>query len=262
MKYSFDDLVKILEMLRSENGCPWDKAQNTRSLLPYLIEESYEFIDAAQKGSYENMQEELGDVLLQVVFHAEVCKEKGIFNIQDVIQGICEKMVRRHPHVFGNAVATDSSAVSKQWEAIKAEEKAKTGNVVQSAMDKVPKGLPSLFRAQELQRRAAKSGFDWQHAKDSIEKVLEEFREFAEEKQVAPFPSKERLEEELGDIIFSLTNYARHCGLNVDTALARSNAKFEKRFRTMENMARNQELKKLPDSELLSLWKKAKECLE
>ena len=257
MKYSFDDLVNILKTLRSEHGCPWDKAQNVSTLLPYLIEETYEYIEAAQNSDIKHMQEELGDVLLQVVFHAQVCKEEGAFDINDVIQGISEKMIRRHPHVFGNANAEDSSAVRKQWDEIKAEENK--GRLKDpSAMAKVPKGFPPLSKAQELQRRATKVGFDWKHAEDSFEKVVEEFKEFEKERQATDFPDKNRLEEEFGDILFSLINYGRHCGLNAALALSKANNKFEKRFRKMEVLAETSNLKDKTETEVLSLWEKAK----
>lgn len=259
MKYTFSDLVDILKTLRSEQGCPWDKAQDTRSLLPYLIEETYEYIDAAQKGEKEHMQEELGDVLLQIVFHAQICKEEGAFDIDGVVQGIVEKMIRRHPHVFGSTTAEDADAVHKQWEAIKAKEKNNL-KFSDSSMDKVPKGLPPLSRAQELQRRAAKVGFDWHDSKDSIDKVHEEFMEFAKEKQVLSSVSQERLEEEFGDILFSLINYGRHCGLNAATALASANGKFETRFRKMEEISSRKDFKGMEDSALLELWQKAKGC--
>ena len=183
--------------------------------------------------------------------------KEGAFDINDVIQGISEKMIRRHPHVFGNANAEDSSAVRKQWDEIKAEENK--GQLKDpSAMAKVPKGFPPLSKAQELQRRATKVGFDWKHAEDSFEKVVEEFKEFEKERQATDFPDKNRLEEEFGDILFSLINYGRHCGLNAALALSKANNKFEKRFRKMEVLAETSNFKDKTETEVLSLWEKAK----
>ena len=161
MKYTFKDLVDIMARLRSENGCPWDRQQTTHSLLPYLVEESCEFIDAAQDGDKEHMCEELGDVLFQVVFHSQVCKEQGDFTIDDVIQGLCEKMVRRHPHVFGDAKVDTANDVSRRWERIKAQEKNNLKHAGESIMDKVSKSMPTLARSQDIIRRVAKVGFDW-----------------------------------------------------------------------------------------------------
>ena len=255
MKYTFTDLLKIMETLRSENGCPWDKEQNTYSLLPYLIEETHEFIDAAQEKDTEHMCEELGDVLFQVVFHSQVTKEQGLFDIEDVIHGVSEKMIRRHPHVFGNTHVNTSGEVLKRWEEIKATENANKQEK-KSAMDKVCKSFESLARAEELQRRAAKVGFDWKKDSDSFEKVEEEFKEFFAE---ATTKNKEKQEEEFGDILFSLINAARHLNLNVSTALSKANSKFEKRFRKMETLANGETLKTKTDSELLKLWKQAKD---
>jgi len=218
-----------MQRLRSAGGCPWDREQTFNSLLPYLLEESYEYIDAVQSGNAKLMAEELGDVLLQVVFHAQIAKEEGKFTIDDVIKEICEKMIRRHPHVFGNENLETSNQVLKKWEEIKASEK---GEKPKSAMDKVPRSMVALSRAQELSRRAAKVGFDWDNPKPVLEKVKEEIGEFEAEEN-----GSLEAEEEFGDILFALVNLARHKGINAETALARANAKFEKRFRQVEIMA-------------------------
>ena len=197
--------------LRSPEGCPWDKQQTHQSLLPYLVEESHEYIDAAQANDKAHMAEELGDVLFQVVFHSQVAKENGDFSIDDVVQGICEKMIRRHPHVFGDAKVDDSKGVVRQWERIKAQEKNNLKMQGKSAMDKVSKSLPTLARAQELQRRAAKVSFDWTEAEPVFNKAVEEFSEFRAEMQAASPENRnvERMEDEFGDIMFSLVN---ECG--------------------------------------------------
>ena len=239
MKYTFKDLVDIMARLRSENGCPWDRQQTTHSLLPYLVEESCEFIDAAQDGDKEHMCEELGDVLFQVVFHSQVCKEQGDFTIDDVIQGLCEKMVRRHPHVFGDAKVDTANDVSRRWERIKAQEKNNLKHAGESIMDKVSKSMPTLARSQDIIRRVAKVGFDWGEAAPVFDKAQE---------------------EEFGDIMFSLVNVARHCGFNANIALQRANNKFEKRFREVERRVKEQgkEIKDVGLEGLQELWKQAK----
>ena len=262
MKYEFEDLVGILKRLRAENGCPWDREQDTHSLLPYLVEESSEFIDAAMEGDKAHMCEELGDVLLQVVFHAQVCREEGSFTIDDVVQGICEKMVRRHPHVFGDAHVDTASDVSRRWEKIKAQEATHLKDAGKSVMDKVGKSMPTLARTQDIIRRVAKVGFDWGEAAPVFDKAQEEFSEFREEmRKVSPDDKNiDRLEDEFGDIMFSLVNVARHCGFNADVALRRANAKFEKRFREVERLAAEQgkPLKDIGLEGLQQLWRKAK----
>lgn len=264
MKYSFADLVDIMKRLRAPNGCPWDREQDTRSLLPYLIEESSEFIDAAQAGDKPHMCEELGDVLLQVVFHAEVAREQGDFTIDDVVNSVSEKMVRRHPHVFGNASVSGSGEVLVQWEKIKANEKNNIALKGKSAMDKVARSLPSVARAQEMSRRAAKEGFDWKSDPPVFEKVKEEYGEFLAEynKASKENPNKDRMEEEFGDLLFALASLARHAGINADTALTRACSKFDGRFRKVEMLANEKfpgkELKALSEGDLIALWKQAK----
>ena len=266
MKYKFEDLVDILKRLRAEDGCPWDRAQDTHTLLPYLVEESSEFIDAALDEDKAHMCEELGDVLLQVVFHSQVCKESGDFNIDDVVQGICEKMVRRHPHVFGDAHVDTASDVSRRWEKIKAQEAPHRNDANKSVMDKVSKSMPTLARTQDIIRRVAKVGFDWGEPGPVFEKAQEEFNEFrAEMEKISPEDANiDHLEEEFGDIMFSLVNVARHCGFNADVALRRANAKFDKRFREVERLAQGEgkPLKDIGLEGLQKLWKKAKSNLE
>ncbi|MDR2593199.1 MAG: nucleoside triphosphate pyrophosphohydrolase [Fibromonadaceae bacterium] len=246
---TFKNLLEIMQRLRSADGCPWDREQNFNSLLPYLLEESYEYIDAVQSENLKNMVEELGDVLLQVVFHSQIAEEEGKFTIDDVIGGICEKMIRRHPHVFGSETLGTSKEVLKKWEEIKSEEKKEKPA---SAMDKVPRSMVALSRAQELSRRAAKVGFDWDNPKPVLEKVKEEIGEFEAEEA-----GSLNAEEEFGDILFALINLARHKGINAETALARANAKFEKRFRQVEIMAGGSP-QNFTLEELDKFWEKAK----
>jgi MazG family protein len=246
---TFKRLLEIMQRLRSTEGCPWDREQNFNSLLPYLLEESYEYIDAVQSENAKNMVEELGDVLLQVVFHAQIAKEEGKFTIDDVVNGICEKMIRRHPHVFGQENLGTSKEVLKKWEEIKTQEKEEKPK---SAMDKVPRSMVALSRAQELSRRAAKVGFDWDNPKPVLEKVKEEIGEFEAEEA-----GSLKAEEEFGDILFALVNLARHKGINAETSLARANAKFEKRFRQVEIMAEGKP-QNFTLQELDKFWEKAK----
>lgn len=271
MKYSFEDLVKIMATLRSPEGCPWDRQQTHQSLLPYLVEESHEYIDAAQANDKVHMAEELGDVLFQVVFHSQVAKENNDFSIDDVVQGICEKMIRRHPHVFGDVKVenekefldtSNPNGLRSRWERIKAAEKNNLQMAGKSAMDKVSKSMPTLARAQEIQRRAAKVGFDWIEAEPVFNKAVEEFTEFRAEMQAATEENKnvDRMEDEFGDILFSLVNVARHCGFNAALALERANSKFEKRFRIVEELARaeGKEMKEETPERLQELWREAK----
>jgi MazG family protein len=202
-----------------------------------------------QSGNAKLMAEELGDVLLQVVFHAQIAKEEGRFTIDDVIKAICEKMVRRHPHVFGNENLGTSKEVLKKWEEIKNSEKEE---MPKSAMDKVPHSMVALSRAQELSRRAAKVGFDWSDSAPVLEKVKEEIAEFESEKN-----GSLEAEEEFGDILFALVNLARHKGINAETALARANAKFEKRFRQVEILAGGKP-QNFTLEELDTFWNEAK----
>jgi tRNA threonylcarbamoyl adenosine modification protein (Sua5/YciO/YrdC/YwlC family) len=253
MSNTFQDLLDIMQKLRSPRGCPWDREQNFNSLLPYLLEESYEYIDAVQNGNTKLMAEELGDVFLQVVFHAQIAKEEGKFTIDDVIKAICEKMVRRHPHVFGSENLGTSAEVLKKWEEIKDSEKEE---VPKSAMDKVPRSMVALSRAQELSRRAAKVGFDWNDSKPVLDKVKEEIEEFELEKN-----GSLEAEEEFGDILFALVNLARHKGINAETALARANAKFEKRFRQVEILAGGKP-QNFTLEELDKFWNKAKAMMK
>lgn len=262
MKYSFKDLVDIMATLRSENGCPWDKQQTTQSLLPYLVEESCEFIDAAQDGDKEHMCEELGDVLFQVVFHSQVAKDQGDFTIDDVVQGICEKMIRRHPHVFGDAKVDNAAGVTRQWDRIKASEKNNLKMSGKSVMDKVSRSMPTLARTQDIIRRATRVGFNWNESDPVFDKAQEEFNEFRKEMQAASpeNPNIDRMEDEFGDILFSLVNVARLCGFNANMALRRANSKFEKRFRIVEQMARDEgkDMKEETPERLQEFWREAK----
>ena len=261
-RYDFAGLVRLVAFLRGENGCDWDRVQTHESIRRNFLEEAYEACDGMDLDDPDVMKEEFGDVLLQVVFHSGIEADRGRFTIDDVCTRVCEKMIRRHPHVFGDAKVDDSKGVVRQWERIKAQEKNNLKMQGKSAMDKVSKSLPTLARAQELQRRAAKVSFDWTEAEPVFNKAVEEFSEFRAEMQAASPENRniERMEDEFGDIMFSLVNVARHCGFNAALALERANSKFERRFRVVEQMARDQgkEMKDVGLEGLQEMWKQAK----
>lgn len=226
--YTFDDLLEIMRRLRAPDGCPWDKEQDFKSLLPYLLEESAEYIDAALNEDFPHMCEELGDVLLQVVFHAQVAREEGHFAMADVIHSISEKMVRRHPHVFGDENAENSSDVLRRWEQIKATEKEQKSS---SLLDGVPRSLCALQYAQKMQKKMEKVGFDWDDAQGAMAKLREEMQELEEVES----GDQEHAQEELGDLLFSAVCVARKMGLDAELALRQANLKFAQRFQLMES---------------------------
>ncbi|MFN7137393.1 MAG: nucleoside triphosphate pyrophosphohydrolase [Thermomonas sp.] len=236
-------LLVIMARLRDpDGGCPWDLAQTFASIAPYTIEEAYEVADAIDRGDLHDLKDELGDLLLQVVFHARMAEEAGAFAFADVVAAICDKMVRRHPHVFGTAQAGDAGAVLQGWEAIKRAERAAKGEADASALAGISRGLPEWLRAVKLQHKAAKVGFDWPGPAPVIAKLHEEIEEVrAEFAAVADDPAdaaaRDRLEDEIGDVLFVCANLARHARVDVGAALRRANAKFERRFRAMEALA-------------------------
>ena len=224
----FSVLRQIIATLRSPDGCPWDREQTHESLKKYLIEEAYELLDAIDREDDDHMVEELGDVLLQVMLHAQIGEDEGMFSIEDVIESISRKMIRRHPHVFGNVEAENAEAVVSNWQKIKSEEK---GERQAFRLDEVDKGLPALLRAYEFQKKAAKLGFDWDDPNGAIEKVLEEWQEFLEE--VKNEDTKKQLDE-FGDVLFALINVARFYHIHPEEALAKVNEKFYRRFSHVE----------------------------
>ena len=257
----FEKLVKLQARLRAPDGCPWDREQTHMTLRTYLIEEAYEVVEALESGDDAKFAEELGDLLLQVVFHADIAKGEGRFSAADVIQGIHDKMVRRHPHVFGEKRARDAKAVLKSWEKIKAEErKAKgisDGAKPASLLDGVSHALPGTMEGFQLTRRASRIGFDWDSAYGVLEKVAEEATELRNE--VADGRA-ERIEEEAGDLLFATVNVARFLHIDPEIALKKANAKFAARFREMERLAREngKELADVPRAEMEALWERAK----
>ncbi len=286
--YSFSDLLSIMARLRAPDGCPWDRKQTHASLLPYLIEEAYEFIDAAESGDTTHMREELGDVLLQVVFHAQVAREAGTFDIDGVIQDIAAKLVRRHPHVFGTTEGVNTAdKVTAQWDEIKKAEKSGKGGDASTTGDpgllgELPRSLPPLHKAMKISRRAVKAGFEWPDWQGVTAKVREELAEFeAEAERLTTLKTqaethdltemsegndaerakvRDALELELGDLMFSVVNLARHLDLDPERALARTNAKFVSRFQAMERFAAAEgtPLEGRPLEALEALWVRAK----
>jgi ATP diphosphatase len=233
-----------MERLRDpENGCAWDREQTFETIAPYTIEEAYEVADAIERGDMAELADELGDLQLQVVYHARIAEERGAFTISDVLAGVCAKMIRRHPHIFGDA------AESPGWEALKASERG--GAEDRSALAGVALALPALKRAEKLQKRAARIGFDWPDASGPRAKIAEELAEI----DVAT--SDEERAAEIGDLIFSAVNYARHIGVDPEAALRDANGRFEKRFRQVERMA-EQPLSELDIDALEELWQRAK----
>ena len=256
------ELVAIMAKLRSDQGCPWDREQNHQSLKPCVIEETYEVVEAIDSGRPDKLCEELGDLLLQVVFHAQLGEEAGYFNIKDVIHGITEKLIRRHPHVFSDAEVTSVSGVIENWDRIK---KSEAPLERKSVLDGVPKDMPALMKAEKLQSKAAKVGFDWGNLDGPLSKVREEFDEFEEliRSGSTPLPHSpewDKLEEEFGDILFALVNVGRVMKINPELALLRTNDKFVKRFQYIEKQASGagKNLTEMTLDEMDTLWEEAK----
>jgi tetrapyrrole methylase family protein/MazG family protein len=253
---AFENLCQIMHRLRAPGGCPWDREQTHSTLIKYLIEEAYEVIEAIEQGDDSELLKELGDLLLQVVFHAEIAAEENRFTLEQVIESVNEKMVRRHPHVFGDAQAEDAEAVLKQWEAIKQKEKGETEKAP-SVLDGVPESLPALLKAHRIQSRAAQVGFDWEHPREVLAKVREELDELEVEVENG---SSEKTEEEFGDLLFALVNWARFQGLDSERALQSCNRKFRKRFEHIERSlaARGSSVRDADIEEMDALWNEAK----
>jgi len=269
----FDALVRIMERLRADGGCPWDREQTRQSLKPFLIEEAYEVVEAIDEGNTEQLREELGDLLFQVVFHAQVAAELGEFTIGQVLAATADKMVRRHPHVFSDGTASTAGEVLEQWEKLKREERDAVAAVPGSALDGVPKELPALLRAQRLQDKASRAGFDWPEISGVIAKVQEELDELNAAMQggapnepatstgsVRSLSKVEGIEHELGDLLFSLVNMARFLNLSAEDALRKSIGRFTARFRYMEQTIERggRRLKEASPEEMNSLWEEAK----
>jgi tetrapyrrole methylase family protein/MazG family protein len=268
----FEKLVAVQARLRAPNGCPWDREQTHQSLRTYLVEEAYEVLEALDSGNDEKFAEEMGDLLLQIVFHSQIASEEGRFTVAEVIREIHDKMIRRHPHVFGETRAKDSAEVLRNWEQIKAEERrlnvgrgaSKTGaehSKEASLLDGVSRALPATLEGFQLTRKAARIGFDWEDAGGVIEKMQEETEEL---KSAVKGHDQRKIEEEMGDLLFAAVNLARFLKTDPEIALKNANAKFSSRFRAMEKMARQtgREFKDLPREEMEALWNVAKQSEE
>jgi tetrapyrrole methylase family protein/MazG family protein len=254
-KTEFDvrPLADVMQVLREPGGCPWDREQDFDTIRANLIEECYEFLEAVDDKDTHGMAEELGDILMQVVFHSRMAEEKGMFTLQDVIDGVTDKLIERHPHVFGTVKVANSEEVLTNWDAIKLQEKPERKRV----LDGIYKGLPSLLRAHKIQRRVAKVGFDWTETEDVKKKVLEEWNEFNE---AVDLQNPEEMEKELGDLYFSMVNFARHLGLDSETALNRCNNRFVTRFEHVEDCVTEsgKDWKEYSLDELDRFWDEAK----
>jgi MazG family protein len=254
-------LLQVMARLRDpERGCPWDREQDFASIAPYTIEEAYEVADAIARGDLSQLKDELGDLLLQVVYHTRMAEEAGLFDFDQVADAIADKMVRRHPHVFGSAEVDGARAQSHAWEAVKATERASRAGAKEDArvLDDVPLALPALTRAAKLQRRAARVGFDWPEPVQVVDKVEEEIGELRAE--FARNAGVERLSDEIGDLLFAVVNLARHLQVDAESSLRQANDKFERRFRRVEDALHASGRRPADASldEMEALWQQAK----
>ena len=249
----FEELVEIVEKLRAPDGCPWDREQTNQSLLPYFIEEVYELIESVDEENWDTVKEELGDLLLHMVFQASIGEDEGKFKLADSLTNVNEKLVRRHPHVFGNAKADAAFQAKQNWEAQKHKEKGR-----KSRLDGVPKNLPALVRAQRLQQKASYAGFDWDEVEQVWNKVHEEIQEL---KDAQSNEAKDHIAEEIGDVLFAVVNLARYLEVPAEDALRKTNQKFTSRFSKVEEgiKAQGKELEDASLEEMDAIWEKAKE---
>ena len=250
---NLDKLIETVRILRSPQGCEWDRAQTHKSLRPNMLEEAYEAVDAMDTGDMKHLKEELGDVLLQVLLHAQIANDEGVFNLDDVAKGLNEKLIHRHPHVFGNAKVNSTQDIIDNWDKLKKEEKPHR----KSAMDGISKSQSALMSAQKISKRAVKKGFEWPDEKTLYECIRSEFDEF---KEAVKENNSDHAEEEMGDILFAVVNLARWNKIDAEQALLKANKKFEARFRKMEELA-DKPLEEYNFREYDILWKRAKENL-
>jgi MazG family protein len=250
----FQRLVEIMAKLRAPDGCPWDREQTFDSIKPYTLEETYEVLDAIDRREWDELRGELGDFMLQAVFFAQMAQEEGLFNIGDSLDAINEKLVRRHPHIFGDQQAADATEVLKIWNEVKSKERKET---TKGLLDSVPKAMPALMEAQQITSRAARVGFDWPNIDEVFAKLDEELGEFAEARERG---TQEQIQDELGDLLFVLVNVARFVNVDPEQALRRTNIKFRRRFAHIERRltAQGRELSGTPIDELEKLWQEAK----
>jgi len=254
-----EQLLAVIQKLRAPDGCPWDRQQTHESLKPYLLEETYEVLDAIDSENPATLQDELGDLLLQIVLHAQLASEKKQFNFSDVMRTIREKMIRRHPHVFGDTAVSGVGDVWKNWEKIKKQEKKSPEQKNKSILDSIPEALPALYRASKVQKKAARVGFDWPDTQGVLKKISEEIGEFEACQKSQP----EKARDEFGDILFSLVNLARKIQIDPEDALRLATKKFEQRFRLVENQvnASGKEFTEFSLAELDRFWENSKNQL-
>jgi XTP/dITP diphosphohydrolase/ATP diphosphatase len=254
------EAVQIMARLRGPDGCPWDKEQTFDTIKRYTLEETYEVFDAIERRAWPDLKDELGDLLLQVLFYSQMATEAGYFSIWDVAANLNAKLIRRHPHIFGDVTAEDAATVLKNWEEIKREEKRAVGGSSEaSLLGEIPRSMPALLEAGKLGSRAAKVGFDWPDADGLFAKLDEEIAELrAEVNDSAEGTDSTAVEEELGDLMFTVVNLARHLNVDPESALRRANAKFRRRFKSMESEVGGEGLATLDSEELDALWKRAK----
>lgn len=245
-----NELIDVIAKLRAPGGCQWDREQTHRSLRPNMLEEAYEAVDAIDDGDMKNLKEELGDVLLQVVLHSQIASEEGAFTIEDVAKGIKDKLIHRHPHVFGNVKVNSTKEILDNWDKLKAEEKTHR----KSAMDGISRAQSALMSAQKISKKAVKTGFEWPDEKSLYECIFSEFDEFKEAEKAQ---NKEQMEEEFGDILFATVNLARWNKIDAEQSLLKANKKFMTRFRKMEELA-TKPLNEYSFEEYDALWKEAK----
>ncbi len=253
----FQYLVEIMARLRAPGGCPWDREQNFDSIKPYTLEETYEVLDAIDRRDWDELRSELGDLLLQAVFFAQMASEEKLFDIGDSLDAINQKLIRRHPHVFGDENARTGDDVKKRWDEIKAEERKTKADTPKGLLATVPRALPALVEAQQITSRASRAGFDWGHAAEVLAKLDEERLEFAE---ACERGSQDQIEDELGDLLFVLVNLARFVKVDPEQALRRTNTKFRQRFAHVERRlaAQGREVPGTSIDELEALWQEAK----
>jgi MazG family protein len=253
----FQQLVEIMARLRAPGGCPWDREQNFDSIKPYTVEETYEVLDAIDKRDWTSLSEELGDFVLQAVFYAQMASEQGLFSIEDSLEAICRKLIRRHPHVFAGGDAKTSGAVKARWDQIKAEEKRERGAQPGGLLEGIPRAMPALIEAQQISSKAAGAGFDWENISQVVAKVHEEL---AELESASEGKQQKEIESEIGDLLFTIVNLARFLNVDPEQALRATNAKFRRRFAQVEKglAERGKSFSQTTLDEMEALWQEAK----
>ncbi|MCL9781514.1 nucleoside triphosphate pyrophosphohydrolase [Vibrio sp. S4M6] len=258
MSHPIQQLEQIMSQLRDpQTGCPWDKKQSFDSIIPHTIEETFEVVDAICNRDWNNLKEELGDLLFQVVFYSQLAKEKQLFDFAEVVESVNEKLTRRHPHVFAEVEVAEED-LNQNWEQEKAKEKQQAGKTESSILDSIPHSLPALSKANKIQKKCAKVGFDWAELPPVVEKVQEEIDEVMQEVESG---SPEKVEEELGDLLFATVNLVRHLGKDPEVALSKANQKFSRRFQALEHIVsgRGKELAQLTLEQLDDVWHQVKQ---